>query len=123
MIPFHEGFYSLLDAEPRIVFERFDRGSALAADLKELEGVRRIQAFSKGFWKMQLRPDGYARITDLRMGQEPSYTFDFAVAQRGSAGWVPVAAPRNVGGRPPDVRPWLSWLWRRMLGDPLPPPR
>ena len=88
-----------------------------------MDGVRRIQAFSKGFYKMQQRAGGkYATITDLRMGQEPAYTFDFVVADRNGAAWSPVPASTNLGSRG-DLRRGLAWVWRRMLGYPLPPPR
>ena len=117
---YHEGFYSLLDAQPQMNFDRFERGNALATELQRVEGVQRIRAFSKGYYAM--RQDG-ARvlITDLRMGQEPAYTFSFAVAERHSAP-VPLAVPEQVGVRP-DIARWLPWLWQRMGGAPLAPPR
>jgi inner membrane protein len=117
---YHEGFYSFLDSEPKMRFDAFERGPALAAGLQNTEGVQRIRAFSKGFYAM--REEG-ARvlITDLRMGQEPSYIFSFAVAERHSAP-APLVPAEQVGTRP-DLGRWLPWLWRRMLGQPLPPPR
>jgi len=117
---YYEGFYSLLDAEPRIAFDRFQRGNAVAAELQGVDGVRRIAAFSKGFFK--LRQDG-ARvlISDLRMGQEPSYIFTFVVSERRSEP-VPLATPEQIGARP-DIERVLPWLWRRALGEALPPPR
>ena len=117
---YHEGYYSLLDQARRMSFDRFERGNALAAELQRDEGVQRIRAFSKGFYALRL--DG-ARvlISDLRMGQEPAYIFTFAVAERRSAA-VPLAVPEQVGGRP-DIARLLPWLWRRMGGELLPPPR
>ncbi len=117
---YHEGFYSLLDAEPRLAFDRFDRGSALAAELQGVDAVQRIAAFSKGFYK--LRQDGdRLLVSDLRMGQEPAYLFTFDVARRHSPA-VALATPVQVGLRP-DLARGLPWLWRRMWGEPLPPPR
>jgi inner membrane protein len=117
---YHEGFHSLLDAEPRIRFDRFDRGMALASELQGIDGVQRISAFSKGFYKLK-DDDGRVLISDLRMGQEPAYFFSFAVAQRHSPP-VPLDRPEQVGRRP-DVQRALPWLWQRMWGNPLPPPR
>ena len=117
---FHEGFYSLLDDGPRIAFDRFDRGTALEAELAGMNGVQRIAAFSKGFYKLQ-QDGALLLVSDLRMGQEPTYTFAFAVAERHSAP-VPLAPARQVGARP-DIERVLPWLWRRALGEPLPPPR
>lgn len=115
-----EGFRSLLDEGERMQFDRFDRGTALAAELQGIDGVRRITAFSKGLWR--LRQEGaQVLVTDLRMGQEPAYIFNFVVAERRSAP-VAVEPAVQVGARI-DFGRGLPWLWRRMLGEPLPPPR
>lgn len=107
---YREGFHSLLDRSPDIRFDAFDRGSALAPSLAGLDSVRRIADFSGGFYKFSA--DGAElRITDLRMGQEPFYTFSFVVAQQHSAA-TPVEPPRQVGARP-DLATALSWIWRR----------
>ncbi len=117
---FHEGFYSLLDASPRIAFDRFERGTALEPELQGIDGVQRLAAFSKGFYKLQVQ-DARVLMTDLRMGQEPSYVFSFAVAERHSP-TVPLAVPVQIGQRL-EIGRGLRWLGRRMLGEPLPPPR
>jgi inner membrane protein len=117
---YHEGFYSLLDAQPRIVFDRFERGSTLAAELQGLDGVQRMAAFSQGFYKLQQEGDRLL-VSDLRMGQEPTYTFAFVVAERRSP-LVALTPAVHLGARP-DLGRALPWLWRRMLGEPLPPPR
>jgi inner membrane protein len=117
---YHEGFHSLFDAQPKIAFDRFDRGTALAEGVADIDGVQRITAFSKGFYRLQ-DEGGRIVISDLRMGQEPAYIFSFAVAQRQSP---PVALDKpEAVGRRPDVQRALPWLWRRMWGEDLPPPR
>jgi inner membrane protein len=117
---FHEGFYALLDQQPRITFDRFDRGTALAGELMRIDGVQRIAAFSHGFFKLHAEGPRLF-VTDLRMGQEPGYVFSFVVAERqSSARALPV--PQQVGGRM-DIERGLPWLWRRLQGEPLPPPR
>ena len=75
---------------------------------------------AKGFYKLEARGDTVV-LADLRMGQEPHYTFAFAIARLHSAP-VPLQPVVQVGSRPP-LGPALSWLWRRALGEPLPPPR
>ena len=117
---YHEGFRSLLDAAPAMHFNHFKRGSALAAEVSGIDGVQRIQAFSKGFWAMW-EQGGRIGITDLRMGQEPVYFFRFAVAERHSP---PVALEPSVQlGARVDLGRGLDWLWRRAFGELLPPPR
>jgi inner membrane protein len=117
---YHEGFHSLLDAEPRIAFDRFERGAALERELPPIDGVGRIAAFSQGFYRLFER-DGRILIADLRMGQEPAYVFTFEVAERRSPP-QPLDQAVQVGSRA-DPQRALPWLWRRLRGEPLPPPR
>jgi inner membrane protein len=116
----HEAFYSLFDAQPQMHFDRFDRGAELADGVAGIDGVKRIAEFSKGFYKLH-DDGGRIVISDLRMGQEPAYIFSFAVARRHSPP-VPLHRCEAVGLRP-DIGRALPWLWRRMWGEPLPPPR
>ena len=117
---FLEGFYSLLDDDHRIAFERLPRGEALYAQWQHDPGVQAIARFSKGFYKMS-EHGGQVLITDLRMGQEPNYVFSFAVGgQTGATAAAPT--PQLVGGRG-DLRTGLRWTWRRMLGNKIPSPR
>jgi inner membrane protein len=117
---YHEGFHSLLDAEPRMRFDAFERGAGLERELPPIDGVQRLAAFSKGFYKLFER-DGRILIADLRMGQEPAYVFTFEVAERHSPP-QPLPQPEQVGSRIDPERA-LPWLWRRLLGEALPPPR
>lgn len=119
---YHEGFHSLLDREPRMRFDRFDRGAALRPAVAGLWPAERMAWFTRGFYKLEER-EGHVRITDLRMGQEPAYTFSFGVARREGAALVPMAAPVSEGGRPRDIGAALGWVARRALGEPLAPPR
>jgi len=117
---YHEGFYSLLDDKPQISFDRFARGQALGRSMQHLDGVRRIMAFSKGFYSVQ-QQNGQLLIRDLRMGQEPNYVFSFAVARPGNPP-QPLASSQQISSRP-DIERGLRWLWRRMQGELLSPPR
>lgn len=118
---YHEGFYSLLDSQPRLDFDRFARGTALALPVQDSLGVQRIRAFSHGFYKLHEK-DGKVVITDLRMGQEPNYIFSFAVAQRHGGSLVALPVSEQIGARP-DIQRGLPWLWQRMWGNRVPPPR
>ena len=116
---YHEGYYSLLDPTPTVQFDAFPRGMALRQELRGVWAADRMAWFSRGFFKLQ-EVDGTVRITDLRMGQEPAYTFSFVVAERRSA--LQEVTPRQLGFRP-DIGRALAWLWPRMRGQVLPPPR
>jgi inner membrane protein len=110
-----------LDGDRHITFDAFPRGESLRAELGDNLAVQRIAAFSQGFYKLS-EARGQLFVTDLRMGQEPFYTFSFLVAQRRSAVQA-VLPPQSAGGRPEDLPRALAWLWRRALGEHLPAPR
>lgn len=119
---YEEGFVSLLGREPGVQLDAFPRDAGLREALRGLPALEQIARFSHGFYSVNER-DGLIRITDLRMGQEPSYSFSFAVARRASAP-VPILPPQSVGGHGNvDLRSYLGWLARRTLGADLPPPR
>lgn len=120
---FHEGFHSLLDAPGPIRFDAFPRGASLAPALAGHEPFEAIARFSDGFWKLSTDAQGRVIVTDLRMGQEPGFVFAFPIARAEGGRIVPVPASINVGGRGPDIDAALRWLGRRILGEPLPPPR
>jgi len=117
---YYEGFTSLLDADASITFDRFDRGRPLREELRGNWFVERIAWFSDGFYKMS-QEGARVLISDLRMGQEPAYVFNFVVAEKRSAAKA-LAVPERISRRP-DVDRALRWLWPRMLGEKLPPPR
>lgn len=117
----HEGFRSLLDREPQIRFDRFDRGAAWMPALGQHPPVQRLAAFTHGLWKLQ-RVGDTVHVTDLRMGQEPAYVFSFPVARLEGGRVLPVPASVNAGSRG-DAGAALRWLGPRLLGQPLPPPR
>lgn len=117
---YHEGFYSLLDQGREPLWERFDRGPALMAAYATDPAFQRLERFSHGFVAMSER-EGRAHLSDLRMGQTPTFSFTFDIGP--ASGPVPGgqrALPR--GGRP-DLGRALPWLWARLKGQALRPPR
>lgn len=115
---YHQGFYSLLDATPTVRWSTQPRGAGLMAQHGEAEPVARLAAFTHGFYRLATAPDGQLRITDLRMGQEPDYTFNFDLGPLSAVGSVPA---RQVSQRP-AIGPALSWLWTRLRGHDIHPP-
>jgi inner membrane protein len=118
---YREGFRSLLDRTPQIAFDTFPRGGALYEPLREHAPVARMAWFSRGFFKMA-EQDGQVRLSDLRMGQEPFYTFSFDVATRRGDALLPTA-PRQHAWDRPDIGAALRWLARRSVDEQLPPRR
>ncbi len=50
---YFEGYYSLLDPEPTVRWTAHPRGAELIAQHGDVDAVKRIAAFSQGFFKMQ----------------------------------------------------------------------
>lgn len=115
---FHEAYVSVLDGARAPRWTAHDRGTALLAQHAGAEPVARLTAFSHGFIKAATTPDGQLRITDLRMGQEPQYVFNFDLGRPDAVGSVPAV---QISERPP-TGPALRWIWQRMWGRDVPPP-
>ena len=114
---YHEGYYALRDQGRPIRFRAFDRGGDLLARHADHVQVQRLQRFADGF--VAMRQEGaYLWITDLRMGQQPYYVFDFKI---GAASANPSVPAQQVSARIP-LAAGLQWLGRRMAGEDLDPP-
>jgi inner membrane protein len=116
---YDEGFRSLLDGDRPIQWTRF-AAPPVPGSVSTLPPVQRLAAFSHGFYKVHARGER-AWVTDLRMGQEPNYSFSFVVAEAQDGAWRPVL-PRNEGSRG-DVRQGLAWIWQRMWDSNVAAPR
>jgi inner membrane protein len=108
---YFEGHYSLLDPEPTVRWTAHPRGADLIEQHGQSDAVAQIAAFSQGFYKLQAI-GGRVLLTDLRMGQEPAYTFRFDLGQPGEVGSAPI---QQLSMRA-DVGKALTWLWQRLLG-------
>ncbi|MCB9886385.1 MAG: metal-dependent hydrolase [Planctomycetes bacterium] len=118
---FYEGSHSLFDSGAHIAFERFDRGAALFAALRDDPVVARLARFSHGMFRLR-RVGDEVFMADLRMGQQPFFPFDFRVAGSHPDGALAALPPQRTAARL-DVGVAASWIWRRMWGEAVPPPR
>jgi inner membrane protein len=116
---YHEGFYSLLDDAPTVRWTAYPRGGDLIDRHGGTEPVARLAAFTHGFYRLSPTADGRLHITDLRMGQEPRYIFNFDIGPLDAVGSLPA---RQLSQRP-DVAAGLSWLWQRLQGRDIPSPQ
>lgn len=117
---YSEGFYSLMDKSGSIKLDRFDHQPALINDLKGNWAAERMAWFTHGFYSLR-DVKGEAVLSDLRMGQEPNYVFQFALARREGSAWSEIS-PKAQGNRG-DAAKALPWLWARIKGQDVPPPR
>ena len=117
---YSEGFYSFFDEDRNIRFDEFPNQSALMKELKGNWAAQRMAWFTHGFYALREVNDQVI-LADLRMGQEPDYVFQFAIAQRDGSSWKAIT-PQQAGSRS-DAAKLLPWLWARIKGQDISPPR
>jgi inner membrane protein len=118
----YEGFWSPFDQGRPLALVAIDRGAALLAAVRAMPAPSQLLAFSGDACKAAWRDDTVV-LTDLRMGQEPHYVFQFPVARRHEDGTLLPIEPTVRTGSRIDVGRGLAWLWPRLWGGDLPPPR
>ena len=103
---FVEGERSLIADHGPMVFRGYPSNVQALRQAATIPAVQRLGWFNRGFQKAQVR-DGQLVLSDLRMGAEPDYTFNFAVAEPDGDGWRAIPTRQ------------LRWPWQatRRLGD------
>lgn len=99
------------------VFSRHGSDLQALAAAAYVPAVRQLQWFNRGFMRARIEGDELV-LSDLRMGSEPDYFFNFAVARRDGEGpWQPLHPPRQlpVGGEGSRGDQWRD-TWRRLRG-------
>jgi inner membrane protein len=98
--------------------------------LREAEGipaVQQLQWFNRGFMRARV-VDGRLVLSDLRMGLEPDYTFNFAVAEQVDGQWRAITPEQlRVDYSSPAARAdagrRLAAMWQRIWQEPAVQPR
>ena len=113
---FLEGERSLVADRGDMAFRRYPSDVQALAQASRIPAVERLAWFNHGFMKARVVEDRLV-LSDLRMGSEPDYSFNFAVATRVGDAWQPLV--------PPQRQSWvwqsesgLSDLWRRIWTQP-----
>jgi len=112
------GERSLVADRKPIQFRSYASDTAALAQAREtVPAVARLLWFNHGF--MNARVDAQERlvVSDLRMGQEPGYTFQFVVAQREAGQWRPIPVAR-IATPPIVTTAQLSAWWHRLWHEP-----
>lgn len=115
---YREGFHSLVSGEEGVRFAAaMPRRDAAVDELRgQLPAFERLTWFTDGFDRTRLDCSGgdcQLVFTDLRMGLDPDYLFNFALAARHHGGWWVYPEARPI--RWPDLdRLPLPWVWRRI---------
>ena len=79
--------------------------------------IAKLEKFTRGYFAMS-ENNGSIAMTDLRMGSEPNYVFQFRVAELVETKNIPTKPTRLQA-----VRDWsqLSWLWERIWNSQAQP--
>ncbi|QLK61793.1 metal-dependent hydrolase [Enterobacteriaceae bacterium Kacie_13] len=102
-----EGFTSLLHPDSAIRFRFYPRGEALYEAHKDNAFLARVAWFSHGFFSVK-EQGGHILISDLRMGQEPDYSFVFDLGEM-KAGEPPQLPVKVASARPSAVKMWRQF--------------
>ena len=108
-----ESFDSLVVNESDRQFSSYQSDVDTLADTGGLWSVQRLQWFADGFVRAKVLEQRLL-ISDLRMGQEPGYVFNFVVAEYGNPHWTPIDVeqiPLAVADRA------LAETWRRIWSE------
>ena len=90
-----EGFDSLLLDEGGMTFTTYPSATAALAEARDIWAVQRLRWFADDFVRGDVIDDRLV-ITDLRMGQEPTYVFRHVVARRGNPHWEEIVPERMM---------------------------
>ncbi|QDS10531.1 metal-dependent hydrolase [Xanthomonas citri pv. glycines] len=99
-------------------FRGFSSNTQALGEVARFDSVRRLTWFNRGFMRARLVDDDLM-LSDLRMGLEPDYNFNFVVAHRDNGTWQPIV-PRQVQAayRAPVARDQigavLGQMWHRI---------
>lgn len=124
---YHESFYSLLDPPGDARFSSHTSQPELLAPIAGEWAVRRLVWFTRGYYDVRL-DENEVVLSDLRMGYEPAYVFQFVLGRREPGGQAACGAdsgdpftvtplPVRQLERPQPDRSLLAAGWRRTLGD------
>jgi inner membrane protein len=108
-----EGFDSLMIDEGTMRFTAYPSAVDVMEDAGDVWAVSRLRWFARDFVKARIDNDRLV-ISDLRMGQEPTYAFNHVVAARGNPHWKEIPAkrlPMSLGDRA------LARTWDRIWSD------
>ncbi len=107
---YFEGYYSIFDDTEAVQVKHYSSDKGLLEGVDSRWSVKRLQWFTHGFYSVRRLVDDIV-ITDLRMGLEPFYVFQFKADKAGSP-YAKEIKPHRLRGQ----RGWeqLRWVWHRI---------
>lgn len=110
---YYEGFSSLLDQQASIHLSRYENGKDACKQWLTHWPVKRLDWFTNGHYSLSVQGDTLV-ASDLRMGIEDSYVFEFAIAKWQDTDWQIIQTeqmPLSIDGAR------MRLLFSRMLDE------
>ena len=82
---YYEGYASVFDEPDEVTLSAYPTNPSLLNNIKNEWGVKRLQWFTKGFYSVREQQNKVI-LSDLRMGMECQYVFNFQVGEINSEG-------------------------------------
>ena len=106
--------FSQDEADAPIRLQHISSDTAALAKLQNNVAFERLRRFNQGYF-IAREVDGKLIISDVRMGREPHYTFNFAIAKWQNGQWQALTPPEQVQDRP-DLKQEWAYLQKRLWG-------
>lgn len=110
---YYEGYASVFDAAEEVSLTPYETHPELLENISEEWGVKRLQWFTKGLYSVSQRNNDIV-LSDLRMGVECGYVFNFIVGNQTESG-VQIGSFEKFSERP-DLSQ-IGNIWDR-IWDP-----
>jgi inner membrane protein len=107
---YYEGYVSVFDSPSDVSLDIYDSSDFLLDNIQDEWGVQRLQWFTKGFYSVKQDKQNIV-LSDLRMGVECSYVFNFFVGKLTNTGIVS-GNFEKLSGRP-DLSQFSN-IWDRI---------
>ena len=107
---YYEGYVSVFDPASDVSLDAYHSADVLLTNIKDEWDVQRLQWFTKGFYSVKAEEQNIV-LSDLRMGTECSYVFNFILGEQTSKGIVK-SDVEKVSDRP-DLS-MLGSVWDRI---------
>ena len=82
---YYISYASVFDSPEEVTINSYNTSPALLNDIKNEWGIKRLQWFTKGFYSVKEQQNKIV-LSDLRMGMECYYVFNFAVGEKTNKG-------------------------------------
>ena len=112
---YYEAYYSVFDKDGQTRFRHYTSNNELLAGIENYWPVQRLQWFSRGFYSVSLRQTDIV-ISDLRMGVEPNYAFQFKVGELSNPHAKPALPQQILTSRDFGIlRPMWQRIWNQSV--------